>query len=177
MGSDRIGELLPEIDADVIVNVQGDEPELDPALLDRLVGELESRPDLDVATAACPLPNGLAADDPNAVKVVMDAAGRALYFSRAPIPGHRPDREPREGDPWARLHLGVYAYRRAALERFLRLPQSALEQIESLEQLRLLENGMTVGVVTCERAPAGVDTRLEFEAFRQRVESSVGDAD
>lgn len=176
-GSDRIGELLPGIEADLIINVQGDEPELDPEVLNRLVAQLETQPHVDVATAVCPFPSDVSHEDPNVVKVVVDGTGRALYFSRAAIPGRRPDAPELDRVHWPLLHVGVYAFRRAALERFLTLPQSALEQIESLEQLRLLENGMTVGVVTCERVPTGVDTDVEFEAFRRRVEGAVGDAD
>lgn len=173
-GSDRIGELLPSLDADVILNVQGDEPEIEPAVLDALVGCLEADPDLGVATAACPFPEGADPADPHAVKVVTDRRGRALYFSRALIPGSKPGSEAIGGADWPLLHLGVYAFRRAALETFLASEQGALERIESLEQLRMLELGIGIGVVTCARAPAGVDTPDDFEAFRARIEGLVG---
>ncbi len=173
-GSDRIGELLPELEADVILNVQGDEPEIDPAVLDGMVASLESDPEIGVATAACPFPEGADPTDPNGVKVVTDGRGRALYFSRAPIPGHKPGTKTSGDMGWPLLHLGVYAFRRAEFEAFLAAEQGALEQIESLEQLRLLELGIAVGVVTCAQAPAGVDTPGEFEAFRARVEGLVG---
>ncbi|MEE2712338.1 MAG: 3-deoxy-manno-octulosonate cytidylyltransferase [Planctomycetota bacterium] len=173
-GSDRIGELLPSLEADVILNVQGDEPEIDPDVLDGLVEILESDPEIGVATAACPFPEDVDPSDPNAVKVVTDRRGRALYFSRAPIPGGKADSTTSPGMGWPLMHLGVYAFRRAEFEAFLASEQGALEQIESLEQLRLLELGIKVGVVTCARAPAGVDTLGEFEAFRARVEGLVG---
>lgn len=170
-GSDRIGEILPRLAAGVIVNVQGDEPEIEPELIDRLVRRLGEAPEAGVATAAAVFPAGVDPSDPNRVKVVTDAHGRALYFSRAWIPS-----PPRDGSPvpgrgaFPLLHVGVYAYRRAALERFLGLPRGELETVERLEQLRLLENGVAIGVVMTGHAPAGIDTPADFEAFRSRVE-------
>lgn len=167
-GTDRIGELLPVLDEGIIVNVQGDEPEVEPESLDRLVEFLRSRDDFDVATAAAPYPPGLPPEDTAAVKVVAAADGRALYFSRSPIPGSKSGPARGAGYPW--LHVGVYAFRRDALARFLALPRGDLEELESLEQLRLLEHGVPVGVVKVARAFRGIDTRADLEAFRERAE-------
>lgn len=168
-GSDRVGEVLPRLTADVVVNVQGDEPEIEPALIDRLVERLAEDPEIGVATAAAPITDRARLADPNVVKVVRDAAGRALYFSRSPLPGRRSDGP----DPWSvgatpLQHVGVYAYRRSALEIFLRLPPSPLETAESLEQLRLAEHGVRYGVVVVDAAPRGIDTAEDYAAFVAR---------
>jgi len=173
-GTDRIGELLPILDTDVVLNVQGDEPELDPEVIDRLVGSLEQGPELGACTAACPFPEDEDPTSPDAVKVVTDACGRALYFSRSLIPGSKSRREDLP-TPWPLLHLGVYAYRREVLEAFVGSERGSLEAAESLEQLRLLELGIKMGVVMCDRAPAGVDTPADFEAFRARLEGETGE--
>ena len=135
-GSDRVREVARQIDADIYVNIQGDEPTLTPEFFPPLLGLFE-RPEVEVATLAvrCPLEE---IANPNAVKVVAALDGRALYFSRATIPFDR------EGDGFAAYwkHLGLYAYRKASLERFAALGPSPLEQMERLEQLRMLENGM-----------------------------------
>ena len=169
-GSDRIGELLPEITEDVVMNVQGDEPELDPDLLDELVTRLEDDPSCAVTTAATPFPEGRDPADPHSVKVVTDLGGRALYFSRAPIPGSPEGRQPHR----PLLHLGVYAYRREALVAVLGLQPGQLEVQESLEQLRLIENGIPVGVVRAVRAHKGIDTAPDLEAFRTRLDERPG---
>ncbi len=164
-GSDRVREVALRIDADIYVNVQGDEPTLTadffPPLLD-----LFARPEVEAATLAvrCP-PDEFA--DPNAVKVVTALDGRALYFSRATIPFDRD----RTGFAGYRKHLGIYAYRRAALERFAALAPSPLEKLERLEQLRLLENGMALYVADAPRDTIGVDTEedlLRAEAHLRR---------
>jgi 3-deoxy-manno-octulosonate cytidylyltransferase (CMP-KDO synthetase) len=168
-GSDRIGELLPSIQADVIINVQGDEPEIDPALLDALVERLEADPAVDVGTGASPIMRAADLADTNCVKVVLDARRCALYFSRSPIPGGR-------GGPTldARplMHIGVYAYRRAALEAFLRLEPTPLERAESLEQLRLLENGFRFGIEITQLAGRGIDTASDYAEFVRRVRAT-----
>lgn len=165
-GSDRIGELLPSLDADILVNVQGDEPDTDPELIDALVEALENDPSVEVATAAAPFPAEESVTNPNRVKVVMTEGGRALYFSRAPIP-HGKEGPIRSGG-WPLLHLGIYAWRRGALARFLALKQTPLEGLESLEQLRLLEHGIPVKVLRARRCPTGIDTPEDFEAFVRR---------
>jgi 3-deoxy-manno-octulosonate cytidylyltransferase (CMP-KDO synthetase) len=154
-GSDRIAEvarLRHWRDADVIVNLQGDEPLMPAILIDQVAALLTSRPSADIATLAVPLQSDSARDDPNVVKVVTDLQQRALYFSRAPIPFVREQTGSTEG---ARRHLGLYAYRVAALQRLAGMPPSALEQLEKLEQLRALENGMDIRVADALVTPGG----------------------
>ncbi|MGA2672480.1 MAG: 3-deoxy-manno-octulosonate cytidylyltransferase [Terracidiphilus sp.] len=155
-GSDRVREVARQIDADIYVNIQGDEPTLTPAFFPPLL-TLFDRPEVEVATLAvrCP-PQEFA--DPNAVKVVTALDGRALYFSRATIPYDRDQ----TGFSGYRKHLGIYAYRKAALERFAALPPSPLERIERLEQLRLLENGMGLYVADAPGDTIGVDTEADL---------------
>ena len=171
-GSDRVREVAQRIDADIYVNVQGDEPTLTadffPPLLD-----LFARPEVEVATLAVCCPPAEFAN-PNAVKVVTALDGRALYFSRATIPCDRDQ----TGFTGYRKHLGIYAYRRAALDRFAALAPAPLEKLERLEQLRLLENGMALYVADAPRDTIGVDTEedlLRAEAhLQQRMASRPG---
>ena len=175
-GSDRVREVARVIDADIYVNIQGDEPLLTPEFFPPMLALLE-RPEVDVATLAvrCP-PEEIA--DPNAVKVVTALDGRALYFSRSTIPfdrdgsggreqvrggsgGREPVRDEAEFSGY-RKHLGIYAYRKAALERFAELEPSPLELVERLEQLRLLENGIALYVATAPRDTIGVDTEEDL---------------
>jgi len=155
-GSDRVREVSREIDADIYVNIQGDEPTLTadffPPLLD-----LFDRPEVEVSTlSVCCPPEEFT--NPNAVKVVTALDCRALYFSRATIPFDRD----RVGFTGYRKHLGIYAYRKAALERFAALPPSPLEKLERLEQLRLLENGIAIYVADAPRDTIGVDTEEDL---------------
>lgn len=156
-GSDRVREVAAKVDADIYVNIQGDEPTLTPDFFPPLLAFFE-RPEVEVATLAV----GCAAEeiaDPNAVKVVTALDGRALYFSRATIPFDRDQ----TGKASYRKHLGIYAYRKAALERFAALPPSPLERTEKLEQLRLLENGIALYVAEAPRDTIGVDTEADLE--------------
>lgn len=153
-GSDRIAEALAGDPAGVLLNVQGDEPLVDPGSLDRLVHALISH-DTGAATLAVPLTDASVAADPNAVKVVCAVDGRALYFSRAPIPAAHPGRSGTA--PWLR-HVGVYAWRREAFDEFVARPPSPLELQEGLEQLRHLEHGGRMYVEVVESALPGVDT-------------------
>jgi 3-deoxy-manno-octulosonate cytidylyltransferase (CMP-KDO synthetase) len=165
-GSDRVREVATQVDADIYVNIQGDEPMLTADFFPPLLALFE-RPEVEVATLAVPcLPFEIA--NPNAVKVVTAFDGRALYFSRATIPYDRDG----SGVAGYRKHLGIYAYRKAALERFAALPASPLEQMERLEQLRLLENGIDVYVAAAPGDTIGVDTeedlvRAEAELLRR----------
>jgi 3-deoxy-manno-octulosonate cytidylyltransferase (CMP-KDO synthetase) len=143
-GTDRIAEAAAGIDADVVVNVQGDEPLIEGAVIDATVDLLARDAELPMATLVHPAEPG-AQDDPNRVKVVIDRRGRALYFSRSPLPFVRGDAPPRV---WQ--HVGLYAYRRAFLLEYVRLAPTALERAESLEQLRALENGYPIGVAIVE---------------------------
>ncbi|HYE19961.1 MAG TPA: 3-deoxy-manno-octulosonate cytidylyltransferase [Tepidisphaeraceae bacterium] len=170
-GTDRIAEVARGGLTDpIIVNVQGDEPEIEPAIIDGLIRLLEDPPadggPTDMATAATRFPAGADVNDPNLVKVVAGVGGRALYFSRSPIPFRR---EPTSlGHPAYYLHLGIYAYRREFLLRFASWAPTALEQTEKLEQLRVLEHGGTIRVLAVERATHGIDTAEQYEAFVAR---------
>src|ERR1017187_1602609 len=150
-GSDRVREVARQIDADIYVNIQGDEPTLTPAFFPPLL-ELFARPEVEVGTLAVPCAVEEIAD-PNAVKVVTALDGRALYFSRAAIPFDRD----KAGFAAYLKHLGIYAYRKAALERFAALEPSPLERTERLEQLRLLENGIAIYVAEAPGDAIGVD--------------------
>jgi 3-deoxy-manno-octulosonate cytidylyltransferase (CMP-KDO synthetase) len=155
-GSDRVYEVARQIDADIYVNIQGDEPTLTADFFSPLLA-LFDRPEVEVSTLAfrCP-PEEFT--NPNAVKVVTALDGRALYFSRATIPFDRD----KTGFAGYRKHLGIYAYRKAALERFAVLPPSPLEKLERLEQLRLLENGIALYVADAPRDTIGVDTEEDL---------------
>jgi 3-deoxy-manno-octulosonate cytidylyltransferase (CMP-KDO synthetase) len=155
-GSDRVREVARQLDADIYVNIQGDEPTLTADFFPPLL-RLFERPEVEVATLAvhCPASE---TDDPNAVKVVTALDGRALYFSRATIPFDRD----KQGFAGYRKHLGIYAYRKAALERFAALTPSPLERTERLEQLRLLENGIALYVAEAPRDTIGVDTEADL---------------
>jgi 3-deoxy-manno-octulosonate cytidylyltransferase (CMP-KDO synthetase) len=155
-GSDRVREVATQIDAEIYVNIQGDEPTLTPDFFRPLL-DLFERPEVEVATLAVCCPADEIAN-PNAVKVVTALDGRALYFSRATIPFDRD----RSGFAGYRKHLGIYAYRKAALERFASLPPGGLERVERLEQLRLLENGIDIYVAAAPRDTIGVDTEEDL---------------
>ncbi|KOF52759.1 3-deoxy-manno-octulosonate cytidylyltransferase [Achromobacter sp. DMS1] len=174
-GTDRLSEavdLLGLPDDALVVNVQGDEPLIEPALIDAVARQLRGAPGADIATCACPLADAQALFNPNVVKVVCAADGRALYFSRAPIPWARDAlargvRVLAEGLP-AWHHVGLYAYRVPFLRRFPSLPQGVLERFEALEQLRALEHGHAISVYLADTPPAaGVDTPADLERARR----------
>jgi 3-deoxy-manno-octulosonate cytidylyltransferase (CMP-KDO synthetase) len=171
-GSDRLAEaceLLGLDGDDVVVNVQGDEPLIDPALIGRCAALLRERPDCVMSTAAHAITEAAELDNPNIVKVVLDASGRALYFSRAPLPWwrDRPSGSSALPEPAPLRHVGLYAYRAGFLRRFPQLAASPLEQIEALEQLRVLWHGERIVVHVAEAAPgAGVDTPQDLERVR-----------
>jgi len=160
-GSDRVYEVSRQIAAEIYVNIQGDEPLLTPEHFGPLLG-LFARPEVQVSTICVPCPVGDVAN-PNAVKVVTAADGRALYFSRSTVPFDRDQ----VGFTGYRKHLGLYAYRKAALEQFAALAPSPLELIERLEQLRLLENGISIYVAETARDTIGVDVEEDL----RRVEA------
>jgi 3-deoxy-manno-octulosonate cytidylyltransferase (CMP-KDO synthetase) len=172
-GSDRLAEactLLGLDGGDRVVNVQGDEPLIDPALIDACAQQLLDRPDCVMSTAAHTLDDASHFANPNVVKVVCDAAGRALYFSRAPIPWWRDapaPATPASGTGTPLRHIGIYGYRAGFLRRFPQLSISPLETVESLEQLRVLWHGERIAVSIAVSAPGpGVDTPEDLARVR-----------
>ena len=153
-GTDRLAEVVQQLkSASIILNVQGDEPDIAPSTIDRLAEALQDDPKLGMVTAANPLTDPADVQDPNVVKVVTDLAGRALYFSRSIIPY---DRDSRGGVKYLR-HQGIYGYRRKVLLAFVKWKPTPLEQAEKLEQLRALEHGIAIGVIVVRRGSVGVD--------------------
>ncbi len=185
-GTDRVAEVASAIGLgadDLVLNVQGDEPEINPAALDRLIERMEqSTGEVGVGTLAAPFGDDGPREgpgsplDPNCVKVVVDETGRALYFSRSPIPFSR-DTDGAVDQPsrWL-LHLGVYAFRAAVLRRVTgtAMPPGVLEKAESLEQLRWLEHGLPIAVVIVNDRAVGIDTPADYAAFVRRVRESAG---
>lgn len=164
-GTDRVAEVARSLDVDIVVNVQGDEPLIDPASLELLADLLRKDPLSEMATLAMPIMDEETYRNPNCVKVVCGEGGRALYFSRSPIPYVR-DGHPEFGRSDHFLHhLGLYAYRRTALLTLSALPPHPLEQLEKLEQLRALAQGWTIRVGVIAHAGRGVDTPADYERF------------
>jgi 3-deoxy-manno-octulosonate cytidylyltransferase (CMP-KDO synthetase) len=174
-GTDRVFEALGRLEPppgrawEVVVNVQGDEPDVDPADLARLVGAFAD-PAVEAATLWAAIEGEEEALDPSVVKVVCDARGDALYFSRSPIPSRVHARGPAAADVrLLRRHVGVYAFRPAALARFCSLPVGRLEAAESLEQLRWLEAGLALRTVQAAHVPRGIDTEEDYQRFVGRL--------
>jgi 3-deoxy-manno-octulosonate cytidylyltransferase (CMP-KDO synthetase) len=160
-GTDRIAEAASHLEADVVVNVQGDEPLLDPSEIDAVVEPFATIPDLVMSTAAVPIRDPRDVQDPGVVKVVLDREGFALYFSRLPIPLYRGG----EAGPHLK-HLGLYAYRKSFLLEYATLEPTPLEQAERLEQLRVLEHGHRILVVITDHDAVSVDTPEDLERVR-----------
>ncbi len=157
-GSDRIAEVAARCDCDAIVNIQGDEPLIDPAVINQVAAALET---CEMSTAGTAIQHAAEYDNPNVVKVVVNAAGRALYFSRRTIPylreaANRPVSEQLAAFPFLK-HLGLYGFRRETLLKLVRCPVSPLESAEKLEQLRALENGIQIAVAKVNYDSVGVD--------------------
>jgi 3-deoxy-manno-octulosonate cytidylyltransferase (CMP-KDO synthetase) len=174
-GTDRIAEVAGRVACDAVVNIQGDEPLLDPAVIDAVAATLA---DAEMTTAAAPVHDPAELDNPNVVKVVLNAAGRALYFSRHPIPYLR-DLAGRAAGERARAfpylkHLGLYGYRRDTLLRLVRWPVSPLEAAEKLEQLRALEHGLAIAVVRVAAASPGVDTPEDAARVERLLRAGTG---
>lgn len=166
-GTDRIAEAVIGVETDIVVNLQADEPEIDPGYIDLVVSLLAESPQADMATLLAPFETAEQVANPNIVKAVTDESGRALYFSRSVIPFDRNEKGVGEIGQYRR-HLGIYGYRKAFLETFTQLTPSLLEQIEKLEQLRALENGFTILTATVEKAWDGVDTEAQYMEFVKR---------
>lgn len=183
-GTDRVAEVAGLAECDIVVNVQGDEPEIDPASIDLLIGLLEGSRDVKCATLATPIYDLATLEDPACVKVVMDQNGRALYFSRSVIPYPRDGyenwltRQPEsvhssmdlDGLKHCRFwqHVGLYGYRKDFLLEISQRPAVALEKIESLEQLRILDAGESILVGKIRHRAAGIDTPADYAAFVSR---------
>lgn len=163
-GTDRIAEVAGKINSDIVVNVQGDEPEIEPEIIDGLIAHLENSTD-DMATAATLFAPGMDVNNPNLVKVIFTAEGRAIYFSRSVIPFNR---DSAKGIAYY-LHLGIYAYRRPFLLKFAGLEPNTLEKAEKLEQLRAIEHGFSIYVMKVDRATHGIDTPEQYEEFVKRM--------
>lgn len=170
-GTDRVAEVAAALDADVIINVQGDEPMIEPGTLDLLAQLLEQDPKTQMATLATPIASADLWRDPNCVKVVCDKLGGALYFSRSPIPYVR-DGVPDFTRKGFLQHLGLYAYRRHFLLELAKLPPEPLEQTEKLEQLRVLALGHRIQVGVVPHAHRGVDTPADYQRFVEMVRQS-----
>jgi 3-deoxy-manno-octulosonate cytidylyltransferase (CMP-KDO synthetase) len=173
-GTDRVAEVAARLEsARLIVNLQGDEPEVSGNTLDRVVSILENDAEAPMATLATPITQESIYRDPACVKVVCSSRGRALYFSRGPIPHHR-DGVPGQSSAitLAYLHLGLYAYRREFLLRLCELPQSSLEAAEKLEQLRVLEAGFPIAVGIVNESSVGIDTPEDYRRFVERWRES-----
>jgi 3-deoxy-manno-octulosonate cytidylyltransferase (CMP-KDO synthetase) len=171
-GTDRIAEVAVELDGiDIFVNVQGDEPEIDPAAIDQVAQLLIDYPEADMATAAVPIRDPERLNNPNCVKVVLGDANRAIYFSRAPIPFAREGVTPsllQAEPPLYWHHIGLYAYRRDFLLWFASQETAALESAEKLEQLRAIQADRHIVVARIASAAPGIDTLGDFEAFAAR---------
>lgn len=163
-GTERIAEACGAMEAEVVVNIQGDEPFLDGEMVDMVVEELLNDPELVVVTLMKKIEADSEFHDPNLVKVVVDRNGFALYFSRSPIPHGETAR------PVAYKHIGLYGYRRDFLSQLTDLPVGPLETEERLEQLRVLENGYKIKVIETDRDTIGIDTPEDLERARRRLE-------
>ena len=164
-GTDRIAEVAAHLEDDIVVNVQGDEPEIEPAVVDALIEALADSDD-DMATVVVPLPSNAELGNPNLVKAVVAADDRAIYFSRAAVPFFRDGLPPGQITHW--LHRGIYAYRRPFLLEFASWKPTPLEQAEKLEQLRALEHGRSIRVVRSECSVPGIDTFEQYAGFVER---------
>ena len=172
-GTDRIAEVAARCQCDAVVNIQGDEPMIDPAVIDAVANALA---DDEMSTAATSIKNAAELDNPNVVKVVVNAVGRALYFSRRTIPYLREAASGSVSEQLAAFpflkHLGIYGYRRETLLRLVKFPVSPLENAEKLEQLRALENGIPMAVVTVAYDSVGVDVPADVKRVERLLAGS-----
>jgi len=178
-GTDRVAEVAAQLDSEFIVNVQGDEPLIEPSTIDAAIEPLFKDEQIQISTTSEPIDSIEDLFNPGVVKVVTDARGFALYFSRSPIPyarlaGELALEESLRADPSLlsnyRKHSGLYAYRAGFLRRFARMEPSPLERLEALEQLRAIENGFEIRVVRVEHRSIGVDTRQDYERVKRLIE-------
>ena len=183
-GTDRISEVAALLDSEIIVNVQGDEPLIEPSTIDAAIEPLIQDSEIQISTTSEPIDSVEDVFNPSIVKVVTDGRGFALYFSRSPVPFVRPApgltlEQSLRGDAGLlsnyRKHSGLYAYRKDFLQRFARMEPSKLERLECLEQLRALENGFGIRVVKVEHRSIGVDTEQDYERVKRLIEESTYD--
>jgi len=174
-GTDRIAEVARAYDCELVVNIQGDEPLMRPEMIDQLVEALQSDPQCVMGTLARKLESATNLDNPNVVKVAIGQNGNALYFSRSRIPFVRDAKTPNASEWLTRAkfykHLGIYAFRREFLLKFVQLPQSELEKTEKLEQLRALENGYSIKVLITPYDSIGVDRPEDIELVEEILKS------
>lgn len=168
-GTDRVAEVAERLPCDIVVNLQGDEPLIDPELIDQVVRAVRDNPDIYMASAQTLIRRVEERSNPNVVKVVTDRSGFALYFSRSPIPG-RFTAGDADTEPLDFRHIGIYVYRKDFLMRLVALEPSPLERQERLEQLRVLENGYRIKLVTTNYDAPGVDTPEDLEKVRKKME-------
>jgi len=168
-GTDRVAEVAARMDCEVVLNVQGDLPMIEPQMLSEAAEPLLDDPKLCMATLCTPIKDSVEWERCDVVKVVMDARNNALYFSRSPIPFHRDAL----GDLLGYRHIGLYAYRRSFLVEYARWPRGRLECAEELEQLRALEAGVTIRMVVVDNAGVEVDTADDLERARWLLEGRV----
>lgn len=166
-GTDRLAEAVADINVDIVVNIQADEPEIDPANIDKIAQLLIDNPDAPMATLAADFQNAAQISDPNIVKVITGKDNRAIYFSRSVIPYDREKSGVGNVKNYLR-HLGIYAYRKDFLLKITKLPQTLLEKIEKLEQLRAIENGFAILVAEVKHTCDGIDTPDQYAEFVKR---------
>ena len=171
-GTDRIAEAVADMDVEIIVNLQGDEPEIDPGNIDYLAKMLMDNPDCPMATLAAEFQTSKQVSDPNIVKVIIGRGNKAIYFSRWPIPYDREKAGLGDVRQYLR-HIGIYAYRKEFLLEMTALPQTPLEKIEKLEQLRAIENGYGILVGKVEHTCDGIDTPEQYAAFVKRYKNEA----
>ncbi len=175
-GTDRIAEAVADLDVDIVVNLQADEPEIDPGNIDYLARLLMDNPDYPMATLCADFQNAEQVADPNIVKVITDGKNSAIYFSRLAIPYDRDKTGVGNVQQYQR-HLGIYAYRKEFLLKITKLPQTPLEKIEKLEQLRVIENGYKILVGKVEHTCDGIDTPEQYNEFVKRYTMNVKKSD
>ncbi|OHB60702.1 MAG: hypothetical protein A2167_05005 [Planctomycetes bacterium RBG_13_46_10] len=171
-GTDRIAEAVADIDIDIIVNLQADEPEIDPANIDKVAQLLIDNPDAPMATLAADFKNTAQISDPNIVKAIIGKNNQAIYFSRSVIPYDRENSGVGNVKNYLR-HLGIYAYRKDFLLKITKLPQTLLEKIEKLEQLRAIENGFAILVTEVKHTCDGIDTPDQYAKFVKRYKKTA----
>ena len=162
-GTDRIYEAVRDVECDIVVNIQGDEPFINPADIDKAIKPLLVYKDISVSTLCCEIKNKNEIDDPNIVKVIMDNDDNAIYFSRLPVPYKRKKDEKVK----YYKHIGLYAFRKSFLARYVKMKQSSLEKAEKLEQLRILENGEKIKVVKTTHDSISIDTKEDLRRINK----------